>query len=107
MSKSAPKQVRILGRRVKLQFVAGMEDHYGEFTELPHTIKIREGLSPDVLPQVLIHEMVHAALAISGISTYQIDEAAEEQICTVMETAIPDIMRALRRFKVEDFSEED
>lgn len=103
---SAPKQIKILGRRVKLQFTH-IEDAYGEFSELPHTIKIQEGLSPEILPQVLIHEMVHAALAISGISTHHINESVEEQICTVMETAVPDIMNALRRFKVEDFEDHE
>jgi hypothetical protein len=104
---SAPKQVMILGRRVKLQFTDLQDGDFGEFSELPLTIKIQQGLSPEIIPQVLIHEMVHAALAISGISTYQLEANVEEAICTVMETAVPDIMKALKRMKVEDFEDDE
>lgn len=98
-----PKQLTILGRRVKLQFTDLEDGDFGQFTELPHTIKIQSGLAAETVQSVLIHEMVHAALAIAGIANYSISNEAEESICTVMETAVPDIMKALRRMKVDEF----
>lgn len=100
--KSQPKQVLIMGRKVKLQF-CDLDGDFGQFTELPHTIKIQQGLDAATVQRVLIHEMVHAALAIGGVSEYQINAKVEETICTLMETAVPDIMKALKRMNVDDF----
>lgn len=97
-----PKQVMILGRKVKLQF-CDLDGDFGQFTELPHTIKIQQGMDAATVHRVLIHEMVHAALAIGGLSSYHLSDKVEESICTLMETAIPDIMKALKRMNADDF----
>ena len=52
--------------------------------------------------RVLIHEMTHAGLALSGISDYQITNKAEESICTLMESLLEDIVDSLGKIKGDE-----
>lgn len=99
--------VSCLGRKVPVTFVnpktASLgEGNLGEFTSLPLGIEIDETLSPESKRRVLVHEMTHAALALSGLAGYHLTEMVEESICTVMESAFEDIHNALNQIKVEE-----
>lgn len=91
-----------MGRSVPLRFVNKSKDalsdgELGEFTSVPPMIHILADLDHESRKRVAIHEMVHAALAFSGLSEYHINESVEESICTVMETAFGDIYDALSK----------
>lgn len=57
-----------------------------------------DNLSPDVYKKILIHEMTHAALALSGIAEYHMSDETEESVCVLMESAFEDIYEALRKY---------
>ncbi len=76
-----------------------MDGELGEFQHVPPGIKILEELDNESRRRVLIHESVHAALAISGLANYHLTETVEESICTVMESAFVDIFEALSKLE--------
>ncbi|RYZ83692.1 MAG: protein DA1 [Proteobacteria bacterium] len=91
------KTVTILGRKIPVTHTAPKDDSIGEFTNMPIGIRVNDNLEGSDYRRVLIHECVHAALAISGIAGYQISEEVEESICTVMESAFEDILKSLSK----------
>lgn len=78
------------------------KDSFGEYQNLPPEIFINDNLDPVSTRKVLIHEMTHAGLAMSGISNYQITNKAEESICTLMECLLEDIWDSLAKIKTEE-----
>ncbi|RZA27146.1 MAG: protein DA1 [Proteobacteria bacterium] len=67
-----------------------------QFTSLSIKIRINENLEKADYHRLLVHECIHAALAISGIAD-QISKEVEESICTVMELAFEDILKSLSK----------
>lgn len=97
----------MLGRKIPVTFVnpksASLgEGNLGEFTSLPLGIQIDESLDQQSRRRVLTHELTHAALSLSGLAGYHMNEMVEESVCTVMESAFEDIHNALSQLKVEE-----
>lgn len=108
MSKQKQKKpdmtVSMLGQKIPVRFVKPSESslgegNLGEYTNIPAGIEIDSSLDLASTKRVLVHEMTHAALALSGIAGYHISESVEESICTVMESAFGDIFLALSKLK--------
>lgn len=69
------------------RFVDKDEEIYGYFDEVPGIIYIDNSLDKAVQDRILIHELVHATLSVSGISNL-LKSNMEEAICDVMENWI-------------------
>lgn len=88
----------LLGRKIPIVLDKPSKDEYGSFETRPNRIRLDDNLEPETFRAVLTHELVHAALSISGV-TEHIELPVEEQICVVMESAFIDIWEALRKFE--------
>ncbi len=88
-----------MGRKITLLITPPSESTYGEYSAHNQTIRINCDLEPAVFKRVLAHEITHAALAISGVSTYHLTDALEETICTINEAVIDDVQAALGKIK--------
>ena len=71
-----PKSIRIGGKQVKINIVEDLEE-YGNFTEDTLTIQLKKA-DAETMRVTLRHELMHAALSISGIA--YIDRLPEEAI---------------------------
>ena len=71
-----PKSIRIGGKQVKITIVDDLEE-YGNFTEDTLTIQLKKA-DAETMRVTLRHELMHAALSISGIA--YIDRLPEEAI---------------------------
>jgi hypothetical protein len=71
-----PKSIRIGGRQVKITIVEDLEE-YGNFHEDTLTIQLKKA-DAETMRVTLRHELMHAALSISGIA--YIDRLPEEAI---------------------------
>ncbi len=90
-------QVIVLGQKIKIENVPPRGEVLGEFCHMSMTIRLDATLPPAQYKTVLIHELTHAALALTGIANYQITEAVEEQLCTLNEILIKDIFNAVSK----------
>lgn len=54
------KQLRIIGKRHRIQWDQDIGEQRGEFEHDPLTIRISSGLTPDDEKETLIHEITHA-----------------------------------------------
>ncbi len=89
----------VLGRKITVIETPPIETEYGSFAWATQTIRINNDLDPATRRRVLTHEIMHAALAIAGISQYHLSDTAEESVCVVAESAFEDVFEALRRLK--------
>ena len=71
-----PKSIRIGGRQIKIIIVEDLEE-YGNFHEDTLTIQLKKA-DAETMRVTLRHELMHAALSISGIG--YIDRLPEEAI---------------------------
>lgn len=77
-----PKSIRIGGRQVKITIVEDLEE-YGNFTEDTLTIQLKKA-DAETMRVTLRHELMHAALSISGIA--YIDRLPEEAIVRALDS---------------------
>lgn len=77
--------VKVLGQTVKVEHRKPKKDSYGEYDCAKRTITLNNDLKGIFALRVLLHEMQHAALRLAGVD-YHINEATEEQICTIAES---------------------
>lgn len=83
--------IKVLGREIKVEYcsqtrlslLADDADALGFFDG--ETIFIKQSLSEKPKKRILMHEKIHAILAISGLSN-MLDSDMEEAICDAMET---------------------
>src|SRR4051812_15118830 len=86
--------VKVLGREVKIKLTtkaeltklveAGEEELYGYFSPDLATIYIDAALDVETKRRVVLHELMHATLYLSGISHF-LKSKQEEAICDVTE----------------------
>ena len=95
---SLPKKVLIAGCAIRIVYRdLGDEDCYGLYSYKRRTITVHNELEQDDLYETLRHEMMHAALALSGITFCERYE--EEAIIRCMdEIFFPAWDRLLRNF---------
>ncbi len=90
-----PKSMNIGGRKVKVKAVSKLrvdgEDCYGAYSYWDDTIRINEDTPDAYKVQTLLHEAMHAALKVTGISEF-LDEKVEEAVCIAAELIAPNIV---------------
>jgi len=84
------ESVLLLGQEIKLKHRKPKKDSHGECDADMRTIELNSNLKGSFAMRVLIHELVHSGLRLGGVD-YHLTEAAEEQICTIMESLVPEI----------------
>lgn len=91
-------ETKILGRTIQIRFVNDRElsalaedtDVLGLYTE--GKISLSSSMDEERAKSVLMHEVAHAVLGLSGLSQL-LDKNMEEAICTAFETYI-DVIRS-------------
>lgn len=85
-------EVCVLGRKVHIKQVSkndlkemADDEVLGYFDPSEDTIYMSKSLSSDVFQRVLLHELLHATLNISGLSEI-VSSEQEEALATVMES---------------------
>ena len=93
-----PKQVTIAGITFKILYKS-MND-YGDFDIDKKLISIRDNLTNQETLETILHESLHACLAVSGLS-YLIDsdETEEALVRCIDHLYIPVIQKQLKAFK--------
>lgn len=84
------ESVLLLGQEIQIKHRKPKKDSHGECDADKRVIELNKDLKGALAFRVLIHELTHSGLRLSGVD-YHINEAAEEQICTLMESLIPEI----------------
>jgi len=84
------ESVLLLGQEIKLKHRKPKKDSHGECDADMRTIELNSNLTGNFAMRVLIHELVHSGLRLGGVD-YHLTEASEEQICTLMESLVPEI----------------
>ena len=69
---------------IEFKIVLKKMKDYGDMDIDKRMIHIREGLTEEESFDTLMHEVTHAALAISGISNILDDDNIETPICTLL-----------------------
>lgn len=80
-----PSSVSILGRELKVT-VTNLKGLHGDFSLDKSLIRIHQSVPVESAKDTLFHEMIHAALAISGHNE-MLTEGQEEAIVRMMEHA--------------------
>ena len=94
-----PKFVTIGGHKFVIsEEVFENPEDYGLSDDDTRTIKIKKGLEQRVYRDTLIHEVIHQALAIGGIS-YSIDGKVEEGIVRCLEHLLIPALEELKYLK--------
>lgn len=97
-------EIPILGRKIGVRYVSDKElQTIGNDTDLlgffhRNTIYISTSVTGDQAKQVLLHELAHAVLDITGL-TNVIEDKQEEAICTAFES----FLEVLRNRKLTEF----
>jgi len=91
------KDLQLLGRKIKIKHVTmaelreiypdNTEEVWGWYAPMEYTIYLYSGLEEEGYKRVLLHELTHALIDISGIS-YTLKGNCEEAICTLMENML-------------------
>lgn len=91
------KKVNILGETIDIRLVSEEEvakhmgentadySAYGVYVPIDRTIYINKSLEPDQARKTLIHEIIHAHMSISGLTSI-LDDKVEEAVCTALES---------------------
>ncbi len=83
----------MLGQKIKIKEVKPSEDSHGEYKDLAQTIEVNQNIDNEAYRRLLIHEVTHAGLGISGLSAFLNNIDAEEGFCTLMETFLDDLIK--------------
>ena len=89
--KTVPKTLSILGQTIDIVQISMSEDSHGEADLDNHRIVLNEKYK-DTNKVTLIHELIHAAIGISGISEI-LTKKQEEAICRCLEYALLDYIK--------------
>lgn len=96
-----PTKLSVLGQDFAIEwdhvFADGSND-FGETVEDPYTIRVGVGAKrKETRVRVLVHEAVHAAFLVSGVTDSLTDEL-EESICRCLENALTPLLGELAVF---------
>lgn len=82
-----------MGKKIRIVEEAGMED-FGEFFLYARTIKIKKEMPDDMKWETLFHELIHAAIGLSGISDTleSWGDSIEEGIVVAIEHGLGEIL---------------
>lgn len=99
------ESVTIMGQEIQLKHRKPKKASHGECDADQRTIELNNSLEGEFAVRVLIHELTHSGLRLSGID-YHLTEAVEEQICTLMESLVPEIATIIIQALQEPAKEE-
>jgi Zn-dependent peptidase ImmA (M78 family) len=97
-------EIPILGRKIAVRYVSDKElQTLGNDTDLlgffyRNTIYISTSITGDQAKQVLLHELNHAILEITGLSSV-LEDKQEEAVCTALES----YLEIIRNKKLTEF----
>jgi hypothetical protein len=80
------KSITVAGHRVRIKIDPNLHDAWGEYDADAKciTVGLRVFDEPDKFAETVTHELVHAALALSGVS-FAMDGRTEEAVVRCME----------------------
>lgn len=84
----------VMGQIITIKHRKPKKSSYGEYKANTRVIELNDDLKGEFGLRVLIHEVTHAALSVCGVD-YHINAATEEQVCTIMESMIIDLITRL------------
>lgn len=92
------KEINVLGQRIKIKRVSGdtLSKNHGDDSENVHgiysgtdrTISLATELTGDTFRRILLHEIFHAHLGVSGLSSAIDSSKLEEALCDMTESYI-------------------
>lgn len=91
---SLPQEVSILGVKFRVELTKLDDGTVGDTVGLYRRIRISEDVDSKRKWTTLVHEWIHAALFINGVSSV-IDENVEEIIAQTLEHAIEEMLRQI------------
>ena len=96
MSKSQvlPKYVDVLGERIKIR-VEPLDDNHGQFDREKMIITIDEDQTLDEIYSAYLHEVLHAAFWISGLS-FLLGDKLEEAIVRMLERVLIKVITKIK-----------
>jgi len=91
--KGMPKTVTIRGRLWRLEWIDGLVGEYGYCDAGTQTIKIdRETKSPQLIAEVIVHELLHAAWFQAGLPRSEGSMVEEETVVTALAPPLVDLL---------------
>jgi hypothetical protein len=85
---SKPTSITVGGVPFKITYPAKMDEgQVGESNAMERTIQIKSNQKGDEFERTLLHEVVHAAMGISGVSEL-FDEKVEEAVVICLENSL-------------------
>lgn len=89
MGFTLPSNVTLLGRDIPVTR-ARLKGALAQFDRIKMVITMSTTCPDDQAERVLVHEMIHAALYLSGVQQVMSEEL-EEAVCTALENLVPAI----------------
>jgi hypothetical protein len=86
-----PTSLTICGTTWTVEYRKFKGKQYGSTNVRKRRIRISVDQQADLMRSTLLHEAIHACLALNGIS--QIDENTEERICQALEVPLLSLIR--------------
>lgn len=86
--KQLPKSVNIFGQRFKVEIKSLKDGVYGKTHTLERKIVISNEYPIESQWSTLLHEIIHAALGVSGQAELMNDESKEEALVLCLENAL-------------------
>ena len=88
------KSLPVLGQELTLTHRKPVKTEYAHYNTETREIQLNNNMKGVVAVRVLMHELEHAKLRLTGFD-YHIDERQEEQLCTIAESYFEDVVYAL------------
>jgi hypothetical protein len=87
------KSIKVFGQEWEVHYVKGLmaeESVFGATSESKRAILIDADQSPESASDTLMHEVIHAMLAMSSV---ELDDKTEEALCRTLAPAFIDLVR--------------
>lgn len=88
---SRPTSILVVGQRLSIQYVDGLDSAYGRCDLKAQRIAISEGQASDQERDTVLHEALHACFQIAAIQVGSSEE--EEAICSALSPVLLDMLR--------------
>lgn len=83
-------KIELMGVELDVRLVSPeqLDDAYGAYTNMQELIILDETLKEKQLQRVLLHELVHATLNLTGVSEI-LEDSQQEAVCVALENLVP------------------
>lgn len=82
--------ITLMGKQIDLEMVDKLPDNsedLGLFDPSLDKIYVKKGLSKDITDRIILHEITHALICLSGLR-HPLGKAKEEAVCDLMENLV-------------------